>query len=69
MRAVQVFGYQVDNGIPIASWYSDAADRELMRLLPFLEMLADVPDVRPIIAQQFPLHRYDLTMPLVRRQS
>ena len=56
MRA-QVFGYQVDNGIPIASWYHDRADREFTRLIPLLERLAAAPDVRPLIARHSALHR------------
>ncbi|KAK7247231.1 hypothetical protein RIF29_42109 [Crotalaria pallida] len=49
----QVFQLQVNNGIPIKSWYDDPLDCALMSLLPFLEILADADDVRPIIAQRF----------------
>ncbi|KAE9610388.1 putative protein-serine/threonine phosphatase [Lupinus albus] len=49
----QVFRLQVNNGIPIKSWYDDKLDCALMSLLPFLEILADSDDVRPIIAQRF----------------
>ncbi|KAI4373119.1 hypothetical protein MLD38_011279 [Melastoma candidum] len=49
----QVYRWQVNNGIPIKSWYDDPLDSELMNLLPFLETLVDVDDVRPIIAQKF----------------
>ncbi|XP_019464319.1 PREDICTED: uncharacterized protein LOC109362759 [Lupinus angustifolius] len=49
----QVFQLQVNNGIPIKSWYDDPLDCALMSLLPFLEILADSDDVRPIIAQRF----------------
>ncbi|KAI9115298.1 hypothetical protein K1719_013617 [Acacia pycnantha] len=49
----QVFRLQPDNGIPIKSWFDDQSDSSLMSLLPFLETLADVDDVRPIIAKKF----------------
>jgi CTD small phosphatase-like protein 2 len=50
---VQVFQLQVDNGIPIKSWFDDPADQELIELLPFLESLVDSDDVRPIISKAF----------------
>lgn len=51
----QAFGFQVENGVPIESWYDDESDEELLKMLPFLESLVDVPDVRPLILSQFKL--------------
>ncbi|XVF40217.1 hypothetical protein PTKIN_Ptkin01aG0093900 [Pterospermum kingtungense] len=49
----QVFRLQVNNGIPIKSWFDDPSDHALISLLPFLETLVDVDDVRPLIAKKF----------------
>ena len=40
-----------DNGLPILTWYDDMNDNELMKLIPLLEFLSKVNDVRPIINQ------------------
>lgn len=49
----QVFRFQVNNGIPIQSWFDDPSDSALISLLPFLETLAEAEDVRPLIAKKF----------------
>lgn len=52
----QTFAYQLDNGIPIESWFDDPADEELSKLLPFLFKLKNVDDVRPHVRAHFKLH-------------
>lgn len=48
------YAYQVDNGIPIESWFDDPKDTELLKLGDFLEKFNDnVKDVRPIIHNHF----------------
>lgn len=47
------FGYQLDNGIPIESWFDDPQDRELLKLERFLRRLHGADDVRPLIRRKF----------------
>eukprot|EP01038_Epipyxis_sp_PR26KG_P004847 gene4847-6794_t len=48
------YGYQIDNGIPIESWYDDENDTELLKLIGFLRRLHEAnDDVRPIVREHF----------------
>jgi len=51
------FGYQVDNGIPIESWFDDQHDTELLKLERFLRTLHGANDVRDVVRKKFQTHR------------
>jgi len=57
-NSVQAFGYHLNNGIPIESWFDDDEDQELMKLIPFLKRLKDCADVRAVIKETFRLEDY-----------
>jgi Dullard-like phosphatase family protein len=52
----QAFGYHIDNGIPIESWFDDDNDTQLLSVSTFLESLLTVDDVRPLIREKYKLH-------------
>jgi len=51
----QSFGYQLDHGIPITSWYDDKSDKELLDLIPFLTKLSASEDVCPLLREKYRL--------------
>ena len=58
-NSVQAFGFQINNGIPIESWFDDPDDCELKKLLVFLDQLRNVKkDVRPLIKETFRLEDF-----------
>lgn len=44
--------FQPDNAIPITSWFNDRSDRQLHDLLPFLDNLLLVDDVRDVLKRK-----------------
>lgn len=53
----QAFAFQLDNGIPILSWFENKADRELFKVIPLLELVTEAEDVRPLLRSKFQLYR------------
>lgn len=51
----QAFAFQLNNGIPILSWFESEHDRELYKLIPLLDTIATCADVRPILCNKFAL--------------
>lgn len=51
------YGYQVDNGIPITSWFDCPDDTELLELAAFLRRLTDARDVRTVVRHAFRMHK------------
>ena len=43
------YAFDADNGLPIKTWVEDPNDKELMKLIPILEFLSKVKDVRKYI--------------------
>lgn len=52
-NCINAFGYHLDNGLPIISWFDDDSDTELCSVIPFLEILLSLKDVRPTIREVF----------------
>jgi len=58
-NSIQAFGFQLDNGIPVTSWFGDEEDTELLQLATFLEDIARTDlDVREILREKFMLYKY-----------
>lgn len=52
------FAYQLDNGIPIISWYDDSSDMELKHLMTYMRTLSSAEDVREVNRRTFSLHTF-----------
>lgn len=44
--------FHPDNAVPVASWFDDMSDTELLDLIPFFERLSKVDDIYDILKQQ-----------------
>ncbi|GAA6093455.1 uncharacterized protein ctdsp1 isoform X1 [Tachysurus ichikawai] len=44
--------FHPDNAVPVASWFDDMSDTELLDLIPFFERLSKVDDVYAVLKQQ-----------------
>lgn len=53
----QAFAYQVENSIPIVSWYSDDSDNELDKLIHILEEIRTYEDVREYVTEAFQIQK------------
>jgi len=51
------FGYQINNGIPIESWFDDPNDTELLKLEQFCSTLHGVRDVRTMVRSKFQTYK------------
>ena len=51
--------FQPENALPCVSWYHSKSDKELVKLIPVLEHLATVNDVRDYIRQIVNNNRID----------
>ena len=56
-NSVYSFAYQIDNGIPIISFYDDPNDEELLHLMYYVQCLSDCDDCRDKNRQAFELFR------------
>jgi CTD small phosphatase-like protein 2 len=52
------FGVQLDNGVPIVSWYHDKSDRELLNLIDYIKQLILADDVRTVHRSTFNLANF-----------
>jgi CTD small phosphatase-like protein 2 len=47
------YGYNLDNGVPIESWFDSKEDTELLKLIGFLKSTENIVDIRPLIRDHF----------------
>ncbi len=50
------YGFQLENGVPIESWFDDDNDTELLKLVGFLRRAFAAEDVRSVVKEHFLTH-------------
>lgn len=69
-NAVQSFAYQLDNGVPIESWFHDRNDTELLKLCSFFESIPNSGrDVREIIRHKYRLRDHIPFYSIIHQQE
>ena len=61
------FSMNKDNGLHIITWYENLDDNELIKLIPLLEYLSKVDDVRPIINQIINKEKNEIDFTIVKK--
>ena len=56
-NSVHSFSFQLNNGIPVSSYYNNKEDTELLRLISYLEQIVKLKDVRSANKKAFMLSR------------
>lgn len=59
----QAFTFQINNSIPIVSWYSDETDNELEKMVRILTEIRTYEDVREYIREAFGIEELIRTLP------
>lgn len=57
-NAAYSYGHQLENGVPIISWYDNPDDYELRRLIDYMKVLAAAEDVRTVNRETFHLSSF-----------
>lgn len=69
-NAIQSFAYQLDNGIPIESWFQDRNDTELLKLCSFFEAIPAMGrDVREILRRKYRLRDHIPFYSIIHQQE
>ena len=56
-NSVEAIGFQLSNGVLIDDFYGDPADKCLLELLQFLDIMDEVEDTRNAVAQYYLTHQ------------